>query len=83
MIEVKAVGGLSRRLGRASFQFAKDSMLLYDLIKDLFQVDQIDVDDFLSDIIVAINGVAVSEALQFVKLVSGDKVTLIPVSHGG
>ena len=83
MIEVKAVGGLSRILGRASFQFANDSMLLYDLIKDLFQVDQSDVDGFLSDIIVAINGVAVSEALQFVKVVSGDKVTLISVSHGG
>jgi len=83
MIEVKAVGALSRRLGGTSFQLAKDSMLLLDLIRDLFKVEKRDIDGLLADIIVAVNGVAVFESHQSVMLVSGDKVTFIPVSHGG
>jgi len=85
MINVRALGSIGKTLGNGSFTFNEDSMQLIVLLQKIFNLDGKKGDSFeiLSDIIVAINGIAVSTKIDEFVLKSGDEVTLIPISHGG
>ena len=85
MINVRMLGSIEKTLGKDSFTFKEDSMLLNVLLSKIFNIDgkNIDYPEILSDIIIAINGVAVSAKNDESVLKSGDEVTLISVSHGG
>ena len=85
MINVKALGSIGKTLGNDSLSLNEDSLQLITLLKKIFNLDGKKGDSFeiLSDIIVAINGIAVSTKIDEFVLKSGDEVTLIPISHGG
>lgn len=85
MINVKMLGSIGKTLGKDTFTFKEDSMVLNVLLSKIFNIDgkKMDYSEMLSDIIIAINGVAVSTKNNESVLKSGDEVTLIPVSHGG
>jgi|TARA_B100001964_G_C14152848_1_gene562901 molybdopterin converting factor small subunit len=85
MINVKALGSIGKTLGNDSFSLNEDSLQLTTLLKKIFNLDGKNGDshEILNDIIVAINGVAVSKKIDEFILKSGDEVTLIPISHGG
>ena len=85
MINVKALGSIGKTLGNDSLSLNEDSLQLTTLLKKIFNLDGKNGDshEILNDIIVAINGVAVSKKIDEFILKSGDEVTLIPISHGG
>ncbi len=84
MIRVKAVGSLGKTLGGDAFTFEEKSMPLSHIVRKIFKIgDDAGYAETLSDIIVAVNGAAVSGRLDDTILESGDEVTLIPISHGG
>ncbi len=85
MIKVKALGSIGKTLSNTSFSFDDSSMTLTDLVKTIYRVDKEDVDfsRILADVLIAINGVALSGAIEETTLESGDEVTLIPITHGG
>ena len=85
MINVRALGSIGKTLGQDSFIFNDDSMMLIILLRKIFNNEgkNGDFSDILSELIIAINGVAVSTKINEFILKSGDKVTLIPISHGG
>ena len=85
MINVRALGSIGKTLGKDSFTFNDDSMILTVLLRKIFNIDgkKGDCSEILSDIIIAINGVALSTKIDGSVLKSGDEVTLIPISHGG
>lgn len=85
MIKVKTIGSIEKILGNNLFTFDKDSIPLQDVIKILYKLDmeKNDFSSILSDIIIAINGIALSNGFDDLILESGDEVTLIPISHGG
>ena len=85
MINVKALGSIGKTLGNDSLSLNEDSLQLITLLKKIFNLDGKNGDshEILNDIIVAINGVAVSKKIDEFILKSGDEVTLIPISHGG
>jgi|TARA_B100000959_G_C14912763_1_gene595866 molybdopterin converting factor small subunit len=85
MITVRALGSIGKTLGQDSFIFNDDSMMLIILLRKIFNNEgkNGDFSGILSELIIAINGVAVSTKINEFILKSGDKVTLIPISHGG
>lgn len=85
MIKVKTIGSIEKILGNNIFTFDKDSIPIRDVFKILFKHDKENnnFSSILSDIIIAINGIALSNGFDDLILKSGDEVTLIPVSHGG
>ena len=85
MIKVKALGTIERTLGNSLFTFNKVSMSLCEVINVLYNLDvnNTNFSTILNDIIIAINGVALSNGIGDLILESGDEVSLIPVSHGG
>jgi|TARA_B100000315_G_scaffold168607_1_gene157145 molybdopterin converting factor small subunit len=85
MINVKALGSIGKTLGNDSLSLNEDSLQLITLLKKIFNLDGKNgaSPEILNDIIVAINGVAVSKKIDQFILKSGDEVTLIPISHGG
>ena len=84
MINVRALGSIGKTLGNDSFIFNEDSMLLINLLNKIFNFEKKgNRSEILSDIIIAINGVAISTKIDESVLESGDEVTLIPISHGG
>lgn len=86
MIRVKAFGSLGRRLNGVSFTFDRESMALTEVIKIVYRLseeEEVDYSRLLSDVLIAVNGVAVSSGVGETVLESGDEVTLIPISHGG
>ncbi|MFQ6135029.1 MAG: MoaD/ThiS family protein [Nitrososphaerales archaeon] len=85
MIKVKALGSIGKMLGSASFTFDKRSMALTDLVKIIYRLDEegVDYSRILSDVLIAVNGVALSSGIDETVLESGDEVTLIPITHGG
>lgn len=85
MIKVNAIGTIGRTLGKELFIFDEISIPLCDVINILFKygMKNTDFSGILSDIVLAINGIAISNGIDDIILVSGDIVSLIPISHGG
>ncbi len=85
MITIRALGNIGTTLGKDSFIFGDDSVELIVLLRKIFNNEgkNGDFSGILSELIIAINGVAVSTKINEFILKSGDKVTLIPISHGG
>ncbi len=84
MIKVKALGSLGKILGDSLFTFERSSIELVAVLKSMFEIgEEAELSKIFSEIIITVNGVALSRGVQQKILESGDEVTLIPITHGG
>ena len=85
MITVKALGNIGKQLGNTVFKFDEASIPLSTIINILYKLDEkkANYSTILSEIIITVNGVAISKKIDEYVLTSEAEVTLIPISHGG
>jgi molybdopterin converting factor small subunit len=84
MIKVRAVGTVGTDLGKSLFHIKKESIVLRELIQNIFGKER--TSNYTkpnTDLLIVVNGTAITDKSDEMILVRGDEVILIPITHGG